>query len=216
MSVHVLVVSPHPDDEAIGCGGTLRKHVAEGDVVEVVFLTSGEAGSHDRRPAPETARLREAEAHEAAGILGLERIDFWRLPDGRLRITPPVVERLTTAIRERRPDVLYVPHEAESHRDHAAAARLVRKALARLGNYRPEAFGFELWTPLRRMTRVVDITAHIEIKMAAIRAYRSQCEFVRFDEAFLGLARYRGEMFSWPKHEGMDGVYAEVFATIAP
>ena len=39
----ILVISPHPDDESIGCGGTLRKHITEGDSVWVIFLTSGES-----------------------------------------------------------------------------------------------------------------------------------------------------------------------------
>ena len=57
----VLVVSPHPDDEAIGCGGTLCKHVLAGDSTRIVFLTSGEQGGHGR-PVEETIRLREHEA----------------------------------------------------------------------------------------------------------------------------------------------------------
>jgi len=42
----VLVLSPHPDDESIGCGGTLNKHVESGDDIFVLFLTSGEKGGH--------------------------------------------------------------------------------------------------------------------------------------------------------------------------
>src|SRR5262249_18052193 len=72
----ILVISPHPDDESIGCGGALRKHALRGDEVRVVFLTSGEKGGHGR-PLEETARARELEAATAAAILGLAGIEFW-------------------------------------------------------------------------------------------------------------------------------------------
>src|SRR6185436_21151558 len=87
----VLVISPHPDDESIGCGGTLRGHVLAGDRVEVVFLTSGEAGGHGK-PPDETARIREQEAKAAGSILGVRKIEFWKQPDSKVRVTKPLVE----------------------------------------------------------------------------------------------------------------------------
>src|SRR5437879_4633880 len=80
---NVLVISPHPDDESIGCGGTLRRHVLQGDIVQAVFLTSGERGGHGRS-REDTMRIREQEAREAAAILGLAQIEFWRVSNGSL------------------------------------------------------------------------------------------------------------------------------------
>jgi LmbE family N-acetylglucosaminyl deacetylase len=204
----VLVISPHPDDEAIGCGGTLRKHVLEGDRVHVVFLTRGEKGGHGR-PPEETARLREQEAQAASAVLGVARLEWWGLPDGAVRATGPAVARLRAKLQQWKPHVLYMPHDREMHTDHRAAARLVRRALAGTGPgvHLPTVLMFEVWTPMQRMDHIVDISDTIRTKMAAIRAYRSQCAAMRFDEAFLGLGRYRGEMHSWP-----GGAYAEVFA----
>jgi len=208
----ILVVSPHPDDESIGCGGTLCKHVIDGDTVNVIFLTSGEGGGHGRSPE-ETKRVREQEATDAAQVLGLAHIEFWREPNGALRVTKQLVDRLCEKITELQAEIIYVTHDREMHPEHRAAARLVRRAVSNLSPsmVRPEVLMFEVWTPLQRMDQIVDITPYIGTKIAAIRAHKSQCDVLGFDDAFVGLARYRGEMFSWP-----DGDYAEIFAQLRP
>ncbi len=209
----VLVISPHPDDETIGCGGTLARHAAEGDVSHVVFLTSGERGGHGL-PAEETKPRRESEARLAAEILGIERVDFWRAKDGAVEAGRPLLERLNKTLKKWRPHIVYVPHVGEMHPDHRAAARLVRRAVYPAGTARkgtPEVRMFEVWTPLQTLDHVVDISPYIERKLAAVRSYASQCAVMCFDEAVRGLNRYRGEMHSWP-----GGDYAEVFAEMKP
>ena len=203
MKRNVLVISPHPDDESIGPGGTLRKHVERGDAVHVVFLTSGEKGGHGKSEA-DTARIREAEAKAAAKVLGVKSIEFWRLPDGAIKPTPPVVKRLIATMKRLLPGVIYVPHDKEQHPDHRAAVRLVRAARPKA-----EVLMFEVWTPIQKIDHIEDISGQIATKLKAIRAYKCQCEAVGFPEAFEGLARYRGEMHSWP-----GGDYAEVFTRL--
>ena len=108
--------------------------------------------------------------------------------------------------------LVYVPNFADQHDDHRAAARLARAALAAAPPARsPEAWMFEVWTPLATIDRVVDISALIDTKARAIHAYASQCAVMGFEEAFRGLARYRGELHSWP-----GGDYAEVFTRLPP
>ena len=198
----VLVLAPHPDDEAIGCGGTLRWHVEQGDEVHVIFLTSGEGGVRRQDPG-ETARIREKEARAAAKVLGYRAFEFWREPDGRLRSTGTLRKRLAQKLRGFRPHLLYVPHPGEMHPDHRAAARLVKQTKTK----GTEVRFYEVWTPLQRIDHVQDISAQIQKKRAAIRAHKSQCAIMRFDDSALALARYRGEMHSWP-----GGRYAEVFS----
>jgi len=201
------VISPHPDDESIGCGGAIRGHVVEGVSVRVVFLTSGEKGGHGRSPA-ETIRIREIEAKAAARVLGVESVEFWHEPDGDVCASGALVARLGDLLRQWRPQVIYVPHDQEMHPDHRAACRLVRRAvnMAFPRIHRPTVMQFEVWTPLQGIDHIVDVSRYMKVKMAAIRAYRSQCAVMRLDEAILGLNRYRGEMHSWP-----GGDYAEVF-----
>jgi LmbE family N-acetylglucosaminyl deacetylase len=208
----VLVLSPHPDDESIGCGGTLRNHAEQGASVRIIFLTSGERGGHGRSEK-ETIRVREKEARAAAKILGVQSVEFWREPDGLLSAGPDLIARLRGAILRWRPNIVYTTHRREMHPDHRAACRLVRDAVTNASCRVPPAsvLEFEVWTPLPRIDHVVDVSPHMQAKLAAIRAHRSQCAAMRFDEAAKALNRYRGEMHSWP-----GGDYAEVFSLWRP
>jgi N-acetylglucosamine malate deacetylase 1 len=199
----VLVVGAHPDDEAVGCGGALLLHARHGDRVEAVFLTSGEAGGHG---IEDPGATREAEARVAARVLGISQTQFWREPDGRLRARRALVERLSATIAGTRASLVYAPHPRDDHPDHRSAARLVAMAVA-AGDRRVCVWHYEIWTPLAQIDHVVDISDVLDAKLRAIRAYRSQCAVMRFDDAFAGLARYRGEMHSWP-----GGPHAEVFS----
>jgi N-acetylglucosamine malate deacetylase 1 len=200
----VLVVGAHPDDEAMGCGGALRRHALAGDRVTAVFLTSGEAGGHGIEHPGET---REREARAAARILGIADVHFWREPDGRLRAGRGLVERLAKAIAVSRAKVVYAPHARDDHPDHRCAARIAQRAAA-IAPRRVQLWHYEIWSPMPSIDHVVDISGVIDDKRRAIRAYGSQIEVMRFDDAFEGLARYRGEMHSWP-----GGPFAEVFCT---
>src|SRR5207249_4347217 len=113
-----------------------------------------------------------------------------------LSVTRQLVERLRATLKEFRPDVIYVTHDREMLGDHAAAARLVKQSLSNppRRNRQPEVLMFEVWTPLQEMDRIVDISSHVQTKARAIRAYKSQCDVMSFDEAALALNRYRGEM----------------------
>lgn len=175
--------------------------------MRVLFLTSGENGGHGRTPE-EMAPVREEEARAAARVLGIEAILFWRLTDGEVHVTTELVQRLREMATGLTVQRIYVPHPAEWHPDHQAAAALVKSAIEGLT---VEVLGFEVWTPLTTIDEKVDITPFVERKRAAIRAHRSQCELLSYDEAALGLARYRGEFHNWPTRG-----YAEVFQRLTP
>jgi len=205
----VLVISPHPDDDVIGCGGTIRQHIISGDIVEVIYLTSGENGIRGRSKA-DTMYIREKEAAAAAGILQISNIDFWREPDGKLQASKKNIQHLLQMIMNFNPGIIYVTHNKEDHQDHRAAASLVSKSFRLLNaTVKPVVWMYEVWTPIQKIKHIVDITPYIDSKCQAIQAHQSQCNLLRFDEAILGLNRYRGEMHSWP-----GGPYAEIFTTI--
>lgn len=198
----VLIVSPHPDDEAIGLGGTIQRHTAQGDYVQTLFLTSGEAGIPDM-PADNVRIIREAEASACALMLGTREPIFWREPDGALRVNDSLVSKLRSLFAG--VDLVYAPHENESHPDHAAAFRLVKAALEDLET-KPKVLLFEVWTPMQRPDVFVDITPGIEQKVKAIEAHVSQATRNPFVTGALSLNSFRGVM-QGPAKAG----YAEAF-----
>src|SRR5438309_11946363 len=78
--MNVLVIAPHPDDESIGCGGTICLHADRGDRVAAVFLTSGAMGLPDLSEG-DAPRTRARESEEAAGALGISSVTCLRRPD---------------------------------------------------------------------------------------------------------------------------------------
>lgn len=141
-----VVFAPHPDDETLGCGGTIIRKLAKGAKVEVVFFTDG-SRSHDLLPADELARLRRAEALNACRMLGIEeaRLHFLGLEDGQLAEQEEKALALVGAIlggSEVRQ--VFVTHRNEPSPDHAAANRIVRKAARDTG--RPMAvWEYPIW-----------------------------------------------------------------------
>jgi LmbE family N-acetylglucosaminyl deacetylase len=205
--MNVLVIAPHPDDEAIGCGGAICRHAARGDRVRAVFLTSGEQGL--KHLAREQAwRVREAEARTAAAILGIAGLEFLRLADWaarkHLRRAAP---RLRALLERDRPELIYLPHPGEWHPDHQAAWPCLRAALRGWRGPAPAVRGYEVWTPLARYDEVEDISRVMPRKLRAVRAHRSQVRGWDYARAVAGLNQYRGVMAARCR-------YAEVFQTL--
>ena len=206
--MNILVIAPHPDDEAIGCGGTLRLHADRGDRITAVFLTSGELGL-DHLPPEDARRIRETEAAAAAEILGLARLEFLRLPDWFVGENLAATARqIASLLESETPARIYLPHPEDNHPDHRATLPALREALRTTGA-EPDLFAYEVWTPLTRAEEIEDITPTMRAKLRAIRCYRSQLAAFRYDRAARGLAQYRGALHA-------RSAFAEAFESLLP
>jgi len=192
--MNILVIAPHPDDETIGCGGALCLHAARGDRVTVVFLTSGELGLKGR--APEKAwQIRESEARAAGRILGVARLEFFRLPDWTVGDHVKSGARLLLPIlKAERPEMIYLPHPRDWHPDHQAALPLLRAAWRGVRRPAVELRAYEVWTPLPDFDRVEDISRVMPRKLRALRAHRSQLGEFDYERAVRGLNQFRGAL----------------------
>jgi LmbE family N-acetylglucosaminyl deacetylase len=201
----VLVVAPHPDDEAIGVGGTIALHVDAGDEVFVLYLTRGELGCPGQ-DTDETALLRIHEGFQASEVLGSKVFAYWEEADGNLQANTETIQKMAVVLVTIKPDAVYVTHSIDGHADHRAANAIVKGAIQQ-GFIRPVVWQYEVWTPMASYDLVNDITNEIGTKLRAIRMHESQVSRIRFDEAALCLARFRGELHNRPH-----GMYAEVFS----
>ena len=217
MVKRVLVFAAHPDDDIIGVGGSLAKHVRLGNLVSVCYLTSGDSGSLDYAKE-ELARVREGEARKAANVIGFKDQVFLRNRDGYLEYNEKNLKRLIELVRGKRPDVVYVHSESDGHQDHRTTFRLVIESVGRAGGPwfqeckgKPWVTGtvlaYEVWTPLSDFNYVENISDFMDKKLAALRKHASQIKNVRYDEAAEGLSRFRGAMTG-------RGKYCEVFQII--
>jgi len=131
-----VVFCPHPDDEVLGCGGTLARKVAAGADVRVVFLTDG-SRSHPRHLDPRSARrLRRREALASCAVLGIPacRVRFLDLPDGQLAARQAELTAAAADIlRCHRPSQVFVPSRFDGVCDHVAAGAAVLAAAGAAG-----------------------------------------------------------------------------------
>lgn len=215
MTKRVLAFAAHPDDDLIGCGGSLAKHVKLGDHVSACYMSSGEAGSLEHSKE-ELGRMREEETKKTAEIIGFKDLTFLRNRDGYLEYNEATLTKIIELIRNRQPHVVYVHHQLDAHEDHKVAFRLVSEAIGRSGapvfqDYKGQPWSvetvlaYEVWTPLSEFNYVEDISEFMSVKIAALGKHQSQIKITRYDEAAEGLSKYRGAMTG-------KGKYCEVFA----
>lgn len=145
---NVLVISPHPDDEIIGCGGTLMRLIEEGASVTVIQMTDGSASSAlNDYPEDLQKTIRIQESEEVAKSLGLSELILWKEKDNCLECTPINVERLTGVLDNFRPKLVFVPFVNDPHKDHVAANMILAESLKRstLDLGAVKVLSYEVW-----------------------------------------------------------------------
>lgn len=175
----ILIIGPHPDDQELGMGGSIALLVSQGHRVHLVDMTNGE-------PTPlGTPERRAAEAAAAAKILGVERT-LLGLPNRQVVHSIENRHRLAAVIRVHRPDWIFLPYPVDAHPDHVAVTRIGEDARfdAKLTKTDipgepcyPKRIIYYFCTHLRMNfdpTFCLDISAHMDTKLAAVRAYASQ------------------------------------------
>jgi len=208
--MNVLVVAAHPDDEVLGCGGTIAAHARRGDEVRVLLLAEGITSRHAGRSGAtrgELARLHAA-AEKANQLLGVKKLILQKFPDNCMDTVPllEVVRAVESVMKAFPPEVVYTHHAGDLNVDHRIANQAVNTACRPLpGQSARTLLYFEVpsstdWQPSAAAMPFApnwysDISATLPLKLKALRAYAAEMRpwpHARSLESVEALARVRG------------------------
>ena len=185
---HVLVVFPHPDDEAFGASGTIATHIKNGTPVTYACLTLGEMGRNMGNPPftnrEELPKIRKKELMEAARTLGIQDLRMMGLRDKTIEFEDDdkMTNLISSLIEELNPSLIITFYPGYAvHPDHNATGAAVIRAVEKMpAAARPTlhcvAFSNDCVEKLGEADIINNITPVNELKLAAIKAHRSQTE----------------------------------------
>lgn len=206
----VLIIAAHPDDEILGCGGSIVRHRKEGDQVSILILADGVGGRQDIGSPPKPAEVEERHqcARRANNILGVEDLILLSYPDNRMDEVPllKIVQDIERVLDRCKPAIIYTHHSCDVNIDH----RLVHDAVITACRPQPgqcvrKLLFFETpssteWRPATSMPPFepqwfVDISDTLSLKLEAMAAYGPELRdfpHPRSLAAIEHLARWRG------------------------
>jgi LmbE family N-acetylglucosaminyl deacetylase len=180
MRMKILVIAPHPDDEVLGCGGTIARHAMCNEEVYLCVVTK----AYTPDWSEEFLKNRPKEIEEANKILGIKKTYFLDFPTVKLDTISQkeLNEAIFRVIKEVKPDVLYIPHKGDVNKDHRlvfeaslVAARPINCSVKKILSY--ETLSETEWGQMIEPfipNVYVDISETFEIKIKAMKAYKSE------------------------------------------
>ena len=220
----VLVIAAHPDDEVLGCGGTIARLAQEGCQVYIAILGEGVTSRYQQREQADQALVEElhARSQQVAELLGAKAPVLYDLPDNRFDTVPllDVIKIVEELVERLQPQVIYTHHGGDLNIDHVIVHRAVLTATRPVvGCPVREIYAFEVpssteWAfgqfqPVFHPNVFVDISATLETKVQAMALYESEARSFphpRSPEALRAIAR------RWGSGVGVEA--AEVFKLV--
>lgn len=210
--MNILVIAAHPDDEVLGCGGTIARLAAEGAAVSILILAEGLTARADFDAAQSAAALRvhHERARKAGALLGAREVNLAGFPDNRMDTVPllEVTQRIEREIARVQPEIVFTQHGGDLNIDHVVTFRAAMTAtrpmkggvVKRLYAYEVGSsteWSFQQFEPRFAPQVFFEIEAYLETKIAAMQIYESEArEFPhpRSPEALRAAARRWGSV----------------------
>jgi len=203
----VLVLSPHPDDDALGCGGLIKSLSESGAKIKVIYFSDGSRGTKSGKPSLSLIKEREEEARESSLLLGIGEEKFLRLPDGKIVPTIDLATQIRREIEFDQPDLVLAPSPEELHPDHHAVSETLAMSLRNYDGHF-NIWLYEVWGA-GRFNRLFVIDEFVNDKREALKCHKSQMRVKKYDEAILALNNFRALSTG-------SGKYAESYYATGP
>ncbi len=213
MPKRILVVAAHPDDELLGCGGTVALHARAGDCVTAVIVCEGESLRYGPNGVGQPEHTRRA-----AQTLGVQDVRSLGFPDQKLDTFPltEIITPLEEIVRQIRPEIVYCQFGGDANRDHEILFRALLVATRPIEQCIEAVYAFDTassteWGYPRSFVpdTWVEITDTLEQKIAAMACYESE---VRPYPHPRSLQALRHRAWSWGNQHCLQA--AEVFVTV--
>lgn len=205
MSKNILIVAAHPDDEVLGCGGTIARHVSEGDKVNIVYMADG-ITSRDLQTHKDS-EVRQTASHKAQEILGIQHAFYLEFADNKMDSYPllDIVQALEKVILQYQPSIIYTHHLGDLNIDHQVTHKAVMTACRPQPNFCvKKIYSFEVvssteWNSPNLHPFIpnffVDISQFLDTKLLALDAYQLEMReppHSRSKEHIKSLTQHRG------------------------
>lgn len=218
--MNILVIAAHPDDEVLGCGGTIARLAAEGASVSILILANGltSRADFDTAREQELLSIHHDRAKRAGAILGAKEVNLAGFPDQKMDTLPilDITQRIEREIERVRPHTIFTQHGGDLNMDHVITYRATLTATRPMkGRCVPRVLAYEIassteWAfhkfqPPFHPQVFFDISSHLDQKIAAMAVYESETRAVphpRSPEALRALA------LRWGAASGLDAAEA--------
>ena len=208
----VLVLAAHPDDEVLGCGGTMARLAHRGHAVFCAILAEGITSRYAQREAADQVLLDtlHSASHRVAALLGIKQLFMYNLPDNQLDTVAmlDVVKIIEGLVDQIQPEVVYTQHGGDLNVDHGIVYRAVLTATRPMAGtpvkkiYAYEVassteWAFQQFSPRFRPNTFVDIHDTLNLKLQAMQIYESEARVFphpRSPEALTAIAHRWGSV----------------------
>lgn len=182
----ILVVSPHPDDESIGCGGLLTLY---GKQCDVIVITDGD----NRKEISNIADVREKEFVKAVSLTEVQEYKCLRIPEQQIKQFKNKIAEIDFDKYEH----VFVPNRYDEHKDHVDVYKVIKSLLKK----KTRLYEYEVWSPLKKPNIYLNITDVSNHKIQMIKTYESQVKELDYVGMIMGLNAYRGRSHGYPYAE---------------